>query len=230
MSDYDETLQRARSLELDERLKLIARLWASLPREYWPAANPDELADANRTISRQGIAHGDEVPWPVVEQMLADCVRSSRPKVYSAPRRFDLATMFVVTSAYVFMFAAMTSLRFPPVASILSATFITLVGIGQSVLFAGRKPRTASIAVGAATYYVFTVGWFMITSHFADVEQVFRFMMISGVVSGVALGYIAGVLVGGVFLIADKLRRLSYRRADPADPAEVSNEQPVATG
>ncbi len=117
MSDYDETLHRAQSLNPDERLKLIGRLWASLPREYWPPATADELADTNRLTTKQQIARGDEVPWAVVEQILADCVRSSRSKVYSTPRRFDLATMFVVTSAYALLFAAMAALQFPATAS-----------------------------------------------------------------------------------------------------------------
>src|SRR3972149_9367743 len=118
MPDYAEPLHRAQSLHPDERLKLDARLGVSLPRECWLPATADELADANRLTTKQQIARGDEVPWAVVEQMLADCVRSSRPKVYSTPRRFDLATMFAVTSAYALLFAAMAALQFPPVASI----------------------------------------------------------------------------------------------------------------
>ncbi len=222
MSDYDETLHRAQSLPPDERLKMIGRLWVTLPREYWPPATADEIADANRLTSAQQIARGDEVPWAVVEQMLADCVRSSRPKVYSTPRRFDLATMFVVTTAYALLFAAMAALQFTPTASILTAAFITLVGIGQSVLFGGLRPRTASIAVGTASFCVLMGGSLLFAG------RMYFFAVVSGIIYGPVLGYIAGVMVGGVFLIADKLRRLLHRRPVSADPAEVADDNPVA--
>jgi hypothetical protein len=220
MSDYDETLHRAQSLPPDERLKLIGRLWASLPREYWPAATADELADANRLTAKQQIARGDEVPWAVVEQMLADCVRSSRPKVYSTPRRFDLATMFVVTTAYALLFAAMAALQFPPMASILTAAFITLVGIGQSILFGGLRPRTASIVVGTASICVLMGGSLIFAG------RMYFFALVSGIIYGPVLGYIAGVMVGGVFLVADKLRQFFHRRRAPA---EVADDNTVVT-
>ena len=94
--------------------------------------------------------------------MLADCVRSSRPKVYSAPRRFDLTTIFVVTSAYAVLFAVMTALKLPPSVSLISAGFITTVGIGHALLFRGLKPRTASLLVGAAVYGIVSLAVFLI--------------------------------------------------------------------
>jgi hypothetical protein len=118
-------------------------------------------------------------------------------------------------------------LQFPPMASILSAAFITLVGIGQSVFFGGLRPRTASIVVGTTVYCVMTIGSFMFYSRSVSLGQLVFYGMVSGVVYGAVLGYIAGVMVGGVFLIADKLRKLLHRRRVSPDPAEVAEESPA---
>jgi len=203
----DDILRAAESLSPDERMTLIARLWASLPKEVWPASTDNELAEADRLLAQRGVARGESVPWPVVEQMLADCVRSSRPKVYSAPRRFDLATIFVVTTAYAILFAVMVALKLPPAVSWMSAGFITVVGIGQALLFRGLKPRTASILVGGPTYSIFMLGSFFFFSSRMPPASTFIFVLVSGVISGGVLGYVAGALVGGVFLVADFARR-----------------------
>lgn len=113
----------------------------------------------------------------------------------------------------------------------MTASFITLVGIGQTVLFGGLRPRTASIVVGITAYCVMTVGSFMFFSRSVSIGQLFFFRIVSGVVYGAVVGYIAGVMVGGVFLVADKLRKLFHRRrvaAGVAEVAEVADENPVA--
>jgi putative addiction module component (TIGR02574 family) len=220
MSDYDETLHSAQSLSPDERLKLIARLWASLPHEIWPTPTEGQLNESHRRITRQGLPPGEAVPWPVVEQMLADCVRSSRPTVYSAPRRFDLATIFVVTSAYALLFGGMALLRIPAGASLLVAGFITIVGIGQALLFQGLRPRTASILVGIVVYMISMFGIFVFASGMRMYPGVmFLTIVVYGLIGGTVLGYLAGAVVGSVFLLADYARRRipNFRSSASAD-------------
>ena len=208
MSDYDEALHTAKSLAPDERLKLIARLWASLPHEFWPLPTERQINESHRRMAKQGLSPGEAVPWPVVEQMLADCVRSSRPTVYSAPRRFDLATIFVVTSAYALLFGGMALLRIPAIASLLVAGFITIVGIGQALLFQGLRPRTASIVVGIAAYAIATIGVFVFTGGMRMYPgEIIMSFIIYGLMGGTVFGYLAGALVGSVFLVADIARR-----------------------
>ena len=70
--------------------------------------------------------------------------------IYSAPRRFDLATIMVVTLAYALLLAGLRLLRMPPSGVLHVAGCITCVGIGQALLFRGKRPRLSSILVGVA--------------------------------------------------------------------------------
>jgi putative addiction module component (TIGR02574 family) len=229
MSDYDETLHAAQSLTPDERLKLIARLWASLPHELWPTPTEKQLDESHRRLAGEGIRSGEAVPWLVVEQMLADCVRSTRPVIYSAPRRFDLATIFVVTSAFAVLYGAMASFNMPPALSIMVGIFVAAVGVGQAALFGGLKPRTASIVVGAVMYPILWVASVMIFSPGVP-APVYVMTILGGAISGGIFGYIAGVMVGGVFLIADKFRQRFARPSRPDEAVAAPEENPFTTG
>lgn len=69
-------------------------------------------------------------------------------KVYSVPRRYDLATLMAVTLAYSLLFGVMRFLQAPPALIGVVSLFITLVGLGQALLFRGRHPRAASLVAG----------------------------------------------------------------------------------
>jgi hypothetical protein len=130
---------------------------------------------------------------------------TTRPTVYSAPRRFDLATIFVVTSAYAMLFGGLSALGAWPIVSVVIGGFITAVGIGQAVLFGGGKPRSASILVGVVLHVIIYLG---IWIAFPRLFPAWFLLMMTGyvVIGGFILGYCAGALVGGVFLMADMLR------------------------
>jgi hypothetical protein len=228
-ANSDEAFRIAESLSPAERLGLIARLWATLPQEIWPKSTDNELAEADRLLAQKGIARGESVAWPVVEQMLADCVRSSRPKVYSAPRRFDLATIFVVMSAYAVLFAVMAALKLPPAVSMMTAGFIAVVGVGQALLFRGLKPRTASLLVGAAIYCIATLGYYVFYPRMYPASALIL-MLVYGLFSGGVIGYVAGTLVGGVFLVADFVRRRFSRAQPTADSTVQAEESPFSGG
>src|SRR6476659_4007208 len=76
-SKLNQALELVESLEVDDRLRLIARFWEALP-------------DMHRT-SLALLVRGSLQP-------LEPSVRRPSAKVYSAPRRFDLATIFAVTT------------------------------------------------------------------------------------------------------------------------------------
>jgi hypothetical protein len=229
MPDIEGILSDAKSLEPADRLRVIARLWASLPQETWPRPTPDEIAEANHLLAAKGVDNGENVPWPIVEQIVRDFVRSSRPKVYSAPRRFDLATIFVVTTAYALLFASLAALQLPPTVNLMTVAFITIVGIGQAFLFRGLRPRTSSLIVGMAIYCIFTIGNYALNSRIYP-SSMLAYMLISGVLEGAVFGYLAGTLVGGVFLVADFVRRRLSRT--PPTPAAIGHtgESPFSGG
>ena len=67
VADIEDILQAAKPLDPSDRLRLIARLWASLPQETWPKSTNDELAEADRLLAQQRVAQGEGVPWPLAE-------------------------------------------------------------------------------------------------------------------------------------------------------------------
>lgn len=154
MSQVDDAFFFAEPLSPDDRLRLIARLWASLPPDHWAAPSPAELAELRRRLPEHDAGQTAEVPWEIVSRMLVNHEVAQRGRIYSAPRRFDLFTVMIVTAAYALLLGGMSALRFPPVVSGYVAGFITLVGIGQAVLFGGRWPRFASVVSGMAAYFV----------------------------------------------------------------------------
>jgi hypothetical protein len=132
----------------------------------------------------------DPVPWPIVERLLIGSPRSGETKIYAAPRRFDLATIFIVTVAYSLLFSAMSLLQFPPVVSLVIAGFVTLVGIAQAVIF----------SIGMLAWWVFGGS----RSFPPSVILIFGSFIVIG---GAVLGYLSGALIGGVFMLAEYLRR-----------------------
>ena len=127
---------------------------------------------------------------------------SNRPKLYSAPRRFDLATMLVVTTAYAVLFACMKALNFDVVPFAIIAGFITFVGVAQSLLNHWHRPRLVSCLTGVFVYAAFVV-WKYIE---AGRNPYFGTMVYGLILSGAFMGYFCGLLVGGVFLISEFLR------------------------
>jgi hypothetical protein len=228
MANVDEVVRLAESLGPDDRVKLIARLWKLLPQESWPRPTADDLDEAHRQLGKAGIARNESVPWPLVEQILADSVRSSRPKVYSAPRRFDLTTILVVTAGYAVLFGGLkmifSSLGETSGVAITIGGFVTAVGIGQALLYGGRKPRTASIMVGAVLSSIIMVGFSLWSTRRGMTGSMLPFIVVYGAVSGIIYGYLAGVLVGGVFLVADLVRR-RFKRVS----VDAANDAPAAS-
>jgi len=139
--------------------------------------------------------------------------RKPRPKVYSVPRRYDLATMFAVSVAYAFLFGSMRFFGWPPEVFAIVAGFFTCVGLGQALLFGGKEPRVASVLVG-----VFYGPIVMVIGAIGGGGPRHIVGLIIGAIctaiAGSLYGYAAGVIVAGVFLVADLMRKLATRLAD----------------
>lgn len=131
-------------------------------------------------------------------------------KLYSAPRRFDLATMMAVTLAYALLFGAFRLAGIQATGVVLAAGFITCVGVSQAVLFRGKKPRLSSVLVGAVCLLGVYVVDIAIRDTLLAPDLAATLMWFA--VLGAILGYFAGVAVGTVFLVSDVIRRASQRR------------------
>ena len=168
--------------------------------------------------SSAGSDRANSTRWRIAERIRAG-YHQPRPTVYSAPRRFDLATIFVVTSAYAILFGGLSALDAFPIVSFVIGGFVTFVGIGQAVLFRGEKPRSASMLVGVVLHAIIWIGAWVA---FPRMYPAALILFIAGyaVVGGVILGYCAGTLVGGVFLVADKLRGRFSVKSSLATPTD----------
>ncbi|NOZ41179.1 MAG: hypothetical protein GXP24_13275 [Planctomycetes bacterium] len=155
-------------------------------------------------------------------------------KRYSAPRRFDLATLLVVTAAYAMLFTGLKALDFSSSIFLYVAGLITLVAIAQSLFATWEKPRLSSflfrndprqvsILVGIVFHMLLvfrTYGVFI----WQDIQRgvplgKLVMSLLAILLPGALMGYFSGVLVAGVFLIADNLRKFftcrnSSRKAD----------------
>jgi putative addiction module component (TIGR02574 family) len=217
MSTIEDALAIAEGLKPADRVRLIERLWQSLPKAEWPAANDEEIALLHRRLAEYGVEPGESVPWPIVERLVAERARFSRPKIYSAPRRFDLATVFIVTLAYSVLLGVMSALRLPPVASLIVAGFITAIGVSQALLFGGKRPRLASVLVGTLIYALSLLGFWLATGQRAYPTSTFLVLGTYAAIGGAILGYLSGVVVGGVFLLADAVRRMRRSGTEAED-------------
>ena len=131
----------------------------------------------------------------------------SAPKLYSVPRRFDIATILVVTFAYALLFNALRWIRAPSPTITMVAVSISCVGIGQALLFRGKKPRMSSILSGVAVFFCIDIYSIAASNRLFDVLG----MLLGVAVGGTIFGYVAGVAVGSVFLVSDKTRKLIQR-------------------
>lgn len=217
MPDIQQIYRDAASLEPGDRLRLIARLWVSMPADHWAAPTAREREEIERRLDQRDFDALADASWRIADRLVDHRQTPPGPKVYSAPRRFDLATIFVVTSAYGLLFGALNALGAWPIVSAVIAGFITIVGIGQALLFGGKKPRAASVLVGVVLHVVIWTSIMAVSPRFYPPEA-WLAMVAAVVVSGVMLGYCAGGLVGGVFLLADVLRGRFGQKSPPAPP------------
>jgi putative addiction module component (TIGR02574 family) len=232
-AQLDEAFYAARSLEPNDRLRLIARLWASLPRHHWAAPSDSDLDELERRLNQFDTSELDAAPWKILRRVSGNYPDPLKPtiKLYSAPRRFDLFTIMIVTAAYAVLLSGMNALRFPPIVSFFVAAFITMVGIGQAALFGGRQPRLASAVSGAVAYFLCWLFFALMNPRWDIAFMIIPGLLLSAI-AGSPLGYLAGVLVGGVFLVADVLRqRYGKETVDDgsarANPSRFDSESSV---
>jgi hypothetical protein len=103
---------------------------------------------------------------------------------------------------------------------LLVAGFFTSVGIAQAVLFRGKAPRLASWLAGGS-YFSLVLIWFAISNDI-PAQSVVTCGVLFVFFLGCACGYVAGVSIAGVFLIADYLRKWLGARPSSQEVPEES--------
>ena len=161
-----------------------------------------------------------EVPNQITHQGRANVpsMTRQRDRLYAAERRFDLITVLTITTGYAVLFTLMRLLHWDAIAFAVVAGFVTLVGVGQAFLFKGNAPRAASALVGAVYWALINGAW--ASRHNAPAGAVLS-IFLGSTIQGALVGYVCGVLVGGVFMLADFLRRHFGRPLkEPYDEAD----------
>ena len=141
-------------------------------------------------------------------------------RLFSAPRKYDLSTAIVVTTAYAALFALLRAINFPPMAALLVVAFFTSVALGQAILFGAKHPRWASALVGAAFFVIMLTAYSMLDQHGPTPNELPSIITFS-LVSGAFWGYVCGVIVGFVFMVAHGVRLVL---SPHESPPEVSQE------
>lgn len=138
-------------------------------------------------------------------------------KIYSVPRRFDLATVLIVSIGYSMLFGLFSNVGAHWLVYVLFVGLTVVVAVAQAVVQKPSLVRSASIIAGT----IYCMAWATIA-----LVDFAGFGIRGGTVAilcgcfpvAMLFAYIAGVVDGGVFLIADVLRRKWGR----------TNEEPVS--
>jgi hypothetical protein len=228
---FERAYRIAESLDPEDRLKLAAIIWKSLPTkersrlvsfQFESAASYQPLSPSVADLPPPTFAP----PWPILYKTLFD--PSTTSELYSAPRRFDLATIFVVTAAYSLLFGIMTALGASPVLKIMFGGLVTIVAVAQALFLKVANPRGVSIVAGAVAHTAISLLiWFAEPIWFLNSRLLSFFLLVAanGIIGGSVMGYLAGVMVGGVFLVAAKLRTKFGRPPDDIEPT-ISSDVP----
>jgi hypothetical protein len=146
-------------------------------------------------------------------------ITGTRERLYAAERRFDLITLLTIISAYAVLFGVMRLFRWELGAFALMAGLVTCVGAGQAFLFQGAAPRGASVLVGGVYFALVAAVLSWMEGHRIESAVCLLFALS---IEGAIVGYFCGVLVGGVFMVAELLRlRLARIGKRPAGPDAV---------
>jgi hypothetical protein len=133
------------------------------------------------------------------------------PDVFSVSRRFDMATVLVAMLGYSLLFGGMRMLDAPPVMIAVFGAFFAFIAIGQAVAISSGRPREASIIAGAIFWFLGVAVVVASDLPFLNPCAILG-MLIFATMAGPITGYLAGALVGGVFLVSHYLRETDLLR------------------
>lgn len=167
----------------------------------------------------------DQPPNPeiVIAELAESTVRRPASEPFGVPRRFGVGTILIVTAAYGVLLAILRLAGWPSEFILSALAFISMVGLGQMVLFGSKRPREASIITGAISLPL-TVLVFSATANHPE-PTAWVCGLVCGIPFGGAAGYLAGGVVAGVFLIMDAVEQALDRAFPrPAHAKEVGPE------
>ena len=174
-----------------------------------PLGNQSDVEYESVTTS---VVTVDPPPIRYQAELVSELV-SQAPRVYGAPRVFDVYTLLAVTLAFGLLVSGLQLLQTLLITQMTEAIvavslFTAAIALCQAIMFGGKRPRLASLVGGP----LLLVGSVM-TASFYDGNITFAltpWLALSAL--GVMAGYLGGAVVAGVFLVAENARRLVQRR------------------
>jgi hypothetical protein len=132
------------------------------------------------------------------------------------PRRFGIGSLLVFTALFAMLFGGLRTFNAHPIAYVAIAGFIVVIGLGQVLLFGGRQPREASLLVGGAVGLLWTVVLAVLAvvtgaDHRPDEALTLLVVGIFSPPQFAICGYLVGCVIGGVFLVGDRINRKMNR-------------------
>jgi hypothetical protein len=120
------------------------------------------------------------------------------------PRRFGIGTILIVMGAAAVLLAFLVVCGVPAPFVFHLVGFLAVIAFAQAILYRGTNPRRASIAAGAiiCPVYAITAGIILmaLTDDLNGRIDIFIYVIFVSVL-GSLFGYLAGGVVGGIFLI-----------------------------
>ncbi len=126
------------------------------------------------------------------------------PRIYCAPRRFDILTILCVSSVYGIAFAIGTTSKTPTYIWMTFLLVVTSIGLAQAILWKGKRPRLASILVGVVSFVIWML--FMMSASPMVSGNDLAATLFASTVAGSVFGYVLGAGIGGLFLVIEGLR------------------------
>jgi MFS family permease len=126
---------------------------------------------------------------------------------FGVPRRFGIGTILIVMGAASVLLAFLVACGVPAPFVFHLVGFLALIAFAQAILYRGKNPRRASIVAGAIVCPVYAITASIILMALTDdlngrIDIPIYAIFVS--VLGSLFGYLAGGVVGGIFLIMDQ--------------------------
>ncbi len=135
--------------------------------------------------------------------------KSPARRAFAVPRRFDLATLLVITLAYAVLFGILRGLEVSLEAYLFWVGLITWVAVAQAIGGPERSPRGVSLLAGPIYFYVYFGGILIYDGLVRGIPvpaDEWAVLFVAGIFYGFIFGYAMGVVAAGVFLVAHQVR------------------------
>jgi RimJ/RimL family protein N-acetyltransferase len=155
-------------------------------------------------------------------------------EIAGVPRRFGVGVLMILVTMFAVLFALMQSLDTTPRVFAIVAVLFVGVAAGQVLLFEGKKPRAASICVGAILFpleiFALVVYEMFFGRHGWALNPVDVCFSLKFLIPGGALfGYLAGGLTAGIFLVLNRFRKDSDQPIVPPIQLQPLTEADIDT-